>query len=121
VTAAAIVGLGLLGGIGAVLRFLVDGAVAGRAGRDFPVGTLVVNVIGSLILGVLAGVALSADGYRVTATGLLGSFTTFSTWAFESHRLGEDGQLGRAALNFVVSLVLGVTAAWAGRQFGGAL
>jgi CrcB protein len=114
-------GVGVLGGVGAVARFLLDGAVAGRAGRDFPYGTLVVNVLGSFALGVFVGAALSGDAYRVAGTGLIGGFTTFSTWAFESHRLGEDAELGLGAFNFAVSLVLGVGAAWAGRHLGAAL
>jgi CrcB protein len=116
-----IAAVGLVGGVGAISRFLLDGAVSGRVGRDFPYGTLAVNLLGSFVLGVLVGAAVDGDAYDVAATGLLGSFTTFSTWAFESHRLGEDGRLRLGALNFVVSLVLGVTAAWAGRHLGGVL
>lgn len=111
--------IGVLGGAGAILRFLLDGAVAGRLGRDFPYGTLAVNVLGSLALGVVVGAAVRGNAYDLAGTGLLGSFTTFSTWALESHRLGEDGQLRLGALNFGVSLILGVTAAWAGRHLGG--
>ena len=51
----------------------------------------------------------------------MGAFTTFSTWAFESHRLAEDGEGRLGALNFAVSLMLGVTAAWLGRHIGAAL
>jgi CrcB protein len=116
-----VLGVGVLGGAGAIARFLLDGAIAGRLGRAFPYGTLTVNVLGSFVLGVLVGVALSGDAYRLAGTGLIGAFTTFSTWALESHRLGEDGRLRPAALNFAVSLVLGVGAAWAGRQLGMAL
>jgi CrcB protein len=53
--------------------------------------------------------------------GLIGAYTTFSTWAFESHRLGEDGELRVGGLNFVISLVVGLVAAWAGRKLGAAL
>jgi CrcB protein len=121
VSVAVVVGVGLLGGAGAIARFLLDGAVAARAGRAFPWGTLAVNISGAFALGALVGAALSGDAYRLVATGLLGAYTTFSTWTFESHRLGEDGQLGTGALNFGVSLVLGVAAAWAGRELGAAL
>jgi fluoride exporter len=116
-----VLGIGILGGAGAIARFLLDGTIAGRLGRAFPYGTLVVNLLGSFVLGVFVGAALSGDAYRVAGSGLIGAFTTFSTWALESHRLGEEGQLRLGILNFAVSLVLGVGAAWAGRQLGVAL
>jgi fluoride exporter len=118
---AALLGIGLLGAAGAIGRFALDGIVSGRLGREFPYGTLVVNVLGSFALGVLAGAALSDHGYRLFGTGLVGAFTTFSTWALESHRLGEDGRLRVGVVNFAVSLVLGVAAVWAGRHVGAAL
>jgi CrcB protein len=115
------IGVGLVGGVGAVARFLLDGAVASAAGREFPYGTLLVNLTGSFVLGVLVGVAVGGNTYRLLGTGLIGAFTTFSTWALESHRLGEDGELGLGALNFAVSLLLGLLAAWAGRHLGAQL
>jgi CrcB protein len=121
VTAAAVLGIGLLGGVGAIGRFLLDGAVSDRLGRAFPYGTLAVNLLGAFGLGILVGLELDDDAYRLAGTGLIGAFTTFSTWTFESHRLGEDGELGLGVLNFAVSLVLGVALAWAGRQLGAAL
>jgi CrcB protein len=113
--------IGVTGGLGAIGRFLLDGAVSTRVGRGFPFGTLAVNLLGSLLLGALVGAAVRGDAYQLAGTGLIGSFTTFSTWALESHRLGEDGQLRLGALNFGVSLVLGVAAAWAGRELGAVL
>jgi len=121
VSAAVVLAIGALGGAGAIARFLLDGAVAGRLGRGFPHGTLAVNLTGSFGLGLLAGVALEGDAYRLAATGFIGAFTTFSTWAFESHRLGEDGRLRIGAVNFAVSLALGVLLTWAGRHLGSAL
>jgi CrcB protein len=121
VSLAVVIGIGLLGGFGAIGRFLLDGAVAGQVGRIFPWGTLVVNLSGAFLLGVLLGATVNGDAFRLVATGLLGSFTTFSTWALESHRLGEDGQLGVGIANLLVSLVLGVAAAWLGRHLGTAL
>lgn len=118
-TATVLVGIGLLGGGGAVARFALDGAVGARLGREFPYGTLAVNVVGSFILGLLADALVSQDEYRLAGTGLIGGFTTFSTWAFESHRLNEDGESRLGAVNFAVSLLLGVLAAWAGRRLGG--
>lgn len=118
---AVVAGLGLLGGLGALARFLLDGAVSRSVLSDFPYGTLAVNALGSFLLGVLAGASLSGDAYRLAGTGLIGAFTTFSTWTFESHRLGEDGQLCLGAVNFAVSLLLGVGLAWTGRHLGTAL
>jgi CrcB protein len=115
------VALGLIGGFGALARFTLDGAVARRLGRGFPFGTLAVNLSGAFLLGLLVGAAPDADVKRLLGTGFLGAYTTFSTWALESHRLGEDGQLRLGALNFVVSLALGLGAAWLGRRLGAAL
>jgi fluoride exporter len=114
-----LVGLGALGGVGAMLRFLLDGAVSRRLGRAFPYGTLAVNVSGAFALGVLAGAAVQGDAYKLWGVGLLGGYTTFSTWMLESHRLAEEGRGALTALNVVVSLVLGVLAAWVGRHVGG--
>jgi fluoride exporter len=116
-----VAGIAALGGAGAIGRFLLDGAVAARTRRAFPWGTLAVNLTGAFLLGLLTGVALSGDALRLLGTGLLGAYTTFSTWSLESHRLGEDGQLRLGALNFAVSLVLGVAVAWIGRELGAAL
>ena len=117
-SAIVVLGIGLIGGVGAIARFLLDGAVAERLGREFPYGTLAVNLSGAFALGVLVGAALDQDAYRIAGTGLLGAFTTFSTWALESHRLGEDGELDLGVVNFAVSLLLGVAVAWAGRHLG---
>jgi CrcB protein len=113
--------VGLLGGLGSIARFLLDGAVAARLGRAFPYGTLAVNVSGSLALGVVVGLALAGDAYTLVGTGLLGAYTTFSTWMLETHRLAEDGRLPLSVLNVVASLVLGVGVAWLGRRIGMAL
>jgi CrcB protein len=117
----AVIGVGLLGGVGAIARFVLDGTVSARAGRDFPYGTLAVNLIGAFLLGVLVGAALSTSTFRLIGTGLIGAFTTFSTWTLESHRLGEDGELHLGIANFAVSLALGVALAWAGRHLGATL
>lgn len=111
----------MIGGVGAIARFLLDGAVSAQVGREFPYGTFIVNLAGAFALGVLVGLAVDENVYRLVGTGLLGAFTTFSTWAFESHRLEEEGEVGMGILNFVVSLVVGIAAAWAGRHVGGSL
>jgi fluoride exporter len=105
----------VLGGIGALLRFALDGAVSERAGSEFPWGTLAVNLSGAFALGLLAGVALHGDALLLAGTAALGSYTTFSTWVFEAHRLGEDGELALAAINVAASLTAGVAAAALGR------
>ena len=120
-SAAVLLGVGVAGGIGAIARFVLDGAVAGRLGREFPYGTLAVNLSGAFLLGLLAGATLDDDAYRLAGVGVLGAFTTFSTWALESHRLGEDGRLRLGVVNFAVSLILGIALAWVGRQLGAAL
>jgi CrcB protein len=114
-------GVVVIGGLGSVLRFLVDGAVGSRLGRDFPFGTLVVNISGAMILGLLAGLALSADAALLAGTGAVGSYTTFSTWMLETQRLAEEREVRAAAVNVIASLALGIVAAAAGRAIGARL
>src|SRR4029078_7893224 len=73
-------GVALIGGVGAVLRFLVDRAVSKRVARPFPFGTLMVNLSGALLLGFLAGLVLSPHVALLAGTAFVGSYTTFSTW-----------------------------------------
>ncbi len=120
-SAGVVLAVGLVGGLGAVARFMLDGAVSSRVGGALPWGTLAVNLSGAFLLGVLAGVALSPDAYRIAATGLVGAFTTFSTWVFESHRLGEDGRLRLGVTNLLGSLALGLAAVWLGQELGDVL
>ena len=115
------VAVGLLSGFGAVARFLMDGSIGRRLSTSFPAGTLAVNLLGSFALGVLVGSNTDQDLVRVAALGLLGSFTTFSTWMFETQRLAEDGEAGLGVLNVAVSLAMGVALAWAGLELGGLL
>jgi len=112
-------GVVVLGGVGAVLRFLVDGAVSARLGRSFPYGTLIVNLSGALVLGLLAGLALGREEALLAGTATVGSYTTFSTWMFETHRLAEDGRLPLALANVALSLALGIAATLVGRWLGG--
>jgi fluoride exporter len=108
----------VIGGAGSVLRFLVDGAVSSSAGRDFPIGTMAVNISGAVILGVLTGLALGHYQALLAGTAAVGSYTTFSTWMLESQRMAEERQYAKVAANIVVSLVLGVAAAALGRLIG---
>jgi CrcB protein len=110
----------LVGGIGAVLRFLIDRAVMRRAGRPFPFGTLTVNTSGAALFAFLGGLELSAEAALLAGASFVGAYTTFSTWMLETQRLGEERQ-NRAALgNIFVSVALGLAAAgfgqWAAQQ-----
>jgi CrcB protein len=114
-------GVVVIGGLGALARFLVDGAVGSRLGRDFPFGTLVINVTGAAILGLLTGLALDSDEALLAGTAAVGSYTTFSTWMFETQRLTEEREVRGATVNVIISLVLGVAAAAAGKAIGARL
>jgi fluoride exporter len=111
----------LIGGAGSVARFLVDGAVSSAAGRDFPFGTLAVNISGAMILGLLTGLALSHEAALLAGTAAVGSYTTFSTWMLETQRLSEERQVRNAVANIVVSIVLGIGAAIFGQWIAGRL
>jgi fluoride exporter len=115
------VGVLIAGGFGAVLRFVVDGAVARRAARSFPFGTLAVNISGAALLGLLGGLALSRHAALLADTAFVGSYTTFSTWMLETQRLSEVRQLRSAVANLVASIVLGIAAALAGQWIAGQL
>jgi CrcB protein len=113
-------GVAVLGGVGANARFLVHMLVAARTGSELPLGTLVVNASGSLLLGLLTGVSLSGDALVLAGTATLGSYTTFSTWMLETHLLAVNGRRGVALLNVLVSLGVGVGALALGRAVTGA-
>jgi CrcB protein len=125
-TALAWIAVGALGGAMAIARFVVDSTVATRLGEnwlggDFPVGTLAVNLSGAVLLGVLAGAALSGTAYTIVAGGGVGTYTTFSTWMLESHRAGEDGDARVLWLNIALSLAAGFAAVALGHWIGGLL
>ena len=98
------------GAVGAPLRYLVDGAVADRTEGVFPWGTFVVNASGSLLLGLLTGLALyhafPTTPKVVLGAGFCGAYTTFSTFGFETVRLIEEGAAREAALNVVATVVV---------------
>ena len=108
-------GVMLIGGLGSVARFMVDRAVARRAARSFPFGTLAVNISGAALLGFVAGLTLSHHAALLAGTAFLGAYTTFSTWMLETQRLTEERQILPALANLVVSVVLGVPAALLGQ------
>ncbi|ORV66814.1 fluoride efflux transporter CrcB [Mycobacterium gastri] len=108
-------GVMVIGGIGSVLRFLVDRAVARRTARAFPYGTLAVNLSGAALLGFLGGLTLPKDVALLAGAAFVGAYTTFSTWMLETQRLGEDRQLRAALANITVSVILGLAAALLGQ------
>jgi CrcB protein len=103
-------GVAAAGAAGALARFAVDRVVTARTGGAFPFGTLVVNLSGSFLLGLLSAVLPPGPELLLSGTALLGSYTTFSTWMFESHRLGESGRTGGLVMNLAVSLAAGLCA-----------
>jgi CrcB protein len=121
VSAWAWIGVALLGGVGALARFGLDGLVQRRAGGELPAGTLADTLTGSFCLGLHTGLAVTGDALLLAGTAALGSFTTFSTLVLETERLGEDGRGRLALLNLGLSLAGGLAAAGAGWALGAAL
>lgn len=114
--------LALAGGLGAVARFVLDGALTAARAWRYPVGTTVVNLSGSFLLGLLAGLAagrlLPPAGLLVLGTGFLGGYTTFSTAAYETVRLAEQRRWGAAAAHGVGQVVLATALAALGYLAG---
>jgi CrcB protein len=121
VSAPAWVAVGLLGGAAAAARFLIDAAVTARTGHPFPLGILAINIGGALALGLVAGVALEGEALVIVAGGGIGSFTTFSTWILDSHRLADAGHTHLVWLNLGLSLVAGFAAVALGHWLGSVL
>lgn len=118
--------IGLGGFAGAIARYAVDGWVSTLVRGSFPWGTLVVNVSGSLLIGLLFALlveraALAAELRGPLMIGFLGAYTTFSTLALESWRMIEDGALIAATVNLVGSVVIGLIAVVIGISLGRAL
>ena len=120
-----VIWIGLAGAAGAVSRYAVEGWISDRTRGAFPWGTLVVNVSGCLLLGVLFTVFTERFVHPALRTaltvGFLGAYTTFSTFAFETVRLGEDGATALALANVAASLAAGLLAVYAGIRIGRAL
>jgi fluoride exporter len=112
------IGLVLVGGAGAVARFRLDAEISGRRKGEFPLGTFAINIAGAFVLGLLTGAGVTGSSLFIAGTGFLGSFTTFSTWMFETERLAEDGEEAAALVNVVVSIAAGLAAAGAGWGLG---
>jgi CrcB protein len=108
------------GAIGALLRFWVSTAMYALLGREFPYGTLAVNVLGCLLMGFLSVFMLerfaSVEWRAALLVGLLGAFTTFSTFSLETLNLIQGGEQIKALLNIFVSVLLCLLATWLGMQ-----
>lgn len=113
-----------LGGcVGAVGRYSTDRVISARHDMVFPWGTFTVNMVGSAILGLVAGAAGSSSHWLLLliGTGFCGALTTFSTFNFETLRLVEDGSMLAAGVNVVASVVVGLSFVVAGYALGGLL
>lgn len=125
----ALAALALGGGLGGVARFWVAAAVARRLGERFPWGTLVVNVSGAALIGILAALLLSPGGFSVEqptiwaglVIGLLGSYTTVSSFSLQTLALLRNGAPGYALANVLLSLVFCLAAAAGGWLVAGHL
>lgn len=107
--------------LGAPARYLTDQVLRARFGAAFPWGTAAVNVVGSFVLGVVAGAALPVELVALVGTGFCGALTTYSTFGYETLRLVEEGAGRIALLNVLVGVVGGIGAAALGHAVGVAL
>lgn len=117
-----VIGVGLAGGVGAVARLVLDGLLRARVRVAFPLGTTVINVTGSFLLGLVTGLALvhglPPEWRAVLGTGFLGGYTTFSTASYETVRLAQQRRYRAALLNGVGMLALALAAAGLGLWLG---
>jgi CrcB protein len=114
-----IIAIAMGGAIGALFRYWVSTGVYNLLGRDFPYGTLAVNVIGSFVMGVMYVYLIErlSDTSMLRAMiiiGLLGAFTTFSTFSIETLQLFENGEVIKTMLNILLSVVVCLIAVWSG-------
>jgi CrcB protein len=114
------------GGLGAAARYWLSGVVHERFGSGFPYGTLIVNIVGCIIIGLVMGSMqerfLSHPSLRLFLTiGILGGFTTFSSFSYETIAMLRDGEVAYASLNVVASLVCCITGTWIGLVAGKSL
>ena len=117
--------LAVAGGVGATVRFVVDGLIRAHSNTRFAWATTIINVSGSLVLGFLTGLTIarfvSTDFSIVIGTGFLGGYTTFSTASYETVQLIKKGRYGASFVSGIVMLVLSVAAASIGLWIGAAV
>jgi len=116
------------GGIGAVFRVLLGGWIDSHTGQSFPWGTIVINILGSFTIGLVAfGTDVDSRYYlpsiarQFIMLGILGGFTTFSSFSLQTLQLARDGEWFSAALNVTISLVLCLVGVWLGALCGQAV
>ena len=115
------IGVAVFGALGALGRFTIDAMVSARWPSSFPFGTFAVNLSGSFVLGALVGSGVAGDAILVLGVGLLGGYTTFSTWMFEAERLAEDGEWSLMWLNLAAPMVAGLAVTGLGWLVGAGL
>jgi fluoride exporter len=119
------IAIGVAAAFGAAARYVVDQVIQHQHDQTFPWGTFVINVSGSLLLGLTLGLAahhgLAPAAATVIGAGFLGGYTTWSTYVWESLALAEAGAVGQATLNLAGSLVAGIAAAAGGFGLAGML
>lgn len=118
-----VLGVAAAGGLGAVARLVLDGVLRSRIAVSFPLGTTVINVTGSFLLGLVTGLALAhglpPEWRAILGTGFLGGYTTFSTASYETVRLAQQRRYRAALFNGVGMLLLALAAAGLGLWLGG--
>lgn len=117
-----VLGVAVAGGLGAVARLVLDGVLRSRIAVAFPLGTTIINVTGSFLLGLVTGLAIAnglpAEWRAVIGTGFLGGYTTFSTASYETVRLAQQRRYRAAAFNAFGMMLLALAAAGLGLWLG---